>query len=166
MKIRSVMTLVGLAISFAVPALAFEGNLAGDLKALDEFTAFGRKYDQACNNSDAIALAALFTEDAVLVTPEGLFAGRQAIEKLYAEFFERWHPINYIGQADQLNAIDKGAWAVGKWWCTIQTQNGPVFVRGYWSSIYAREGDAWKIRMSTFNQTLAPAAPVPSAETK
>ena len=55
------------------------------------------------------------------------------------------------------------AWAVGKWWYTFQRQNGLVFAKGYWSTIYARDGDAWKIRMSTFNQTPAPAAP---AETK
>ena len=35
----------------------------------------------------AAALAALFTEDAVLVTPEGLFSGRQAIEKRYAGMY-------------------------------------------------------------------------------
>jgi len=44
------------------------------------------------------------------------------------------------------------AWAVGKWWYTFQRQNDLVFAKGYWSTIYARDGDAWKIRMSTFNQ--------------
>jgi uncharacterized protein (TIGR02246 family) len=158
MKIR-LLALVGLAMGFALPAIALEGDLAGDVRALDEFAAFGMKYDDAYKMSDAVALAALFTEDAVLVTPEGPFSGRQAIEKWYADLFERWHPTNNIGQADQLNAIDNGAWAVGKWWCTFQSQNGPVFARGYWSTIYVRDGDAWKIRMSTFNQTPSPVAP-------
>jgi ketosteroid isomerase-like protein len=163
MRMPLLPALAGLAIGFAVPALAFEGNLAGDVKALDEFAAFGMKYDEAYKESDAAALAVLFTEDGVLVTPEGLFSGRPAVEKWYADSFERWHPTNNIGQTDQLNGIDNGAWAVGKWWCTFQSQNGPVFARGYWSTIYARDGDGWKIRMSTFNQTPAPAAP---AETK
>jgi uncharacterized protein (TIGR02246 family) len=163
MKTRLLLALAGLAIGFALPAIALEGNLAGDVKALDEFGAFGKKYDEAYKQSDAAALAALFTEDAVLVTPEGLFSGRRAIEKRYADEFQRWHPTNNIGQADQLNAIDDGAWAVGKWWCTFQSPNGPVFARGYWSTIYVRDGDAWKIRMSTFNQTQLPVAP---AETK
>jgi Nicotinate phosphoribosyltransferase (NAPRTase) family len=34
------------------------------------------------------------------------------------------------------------------------SQNGPAQATGYWSTIYVRDGDAWKIRMSTFNQTL------------
>ena len=38
-----------------------------------------------------------------------------------------------------------------------------MFARGYWSTIYVRDGDVWKIRMSTFNQTPSPVAP---AETK
>ena len=163
MRLHVLLVFTALVIGFAVPALAFEGNLAGDVKALDEFDALGTRYDEAYKKSDAIALAALFTEDAVLVTPEGLFSGRQAVEKWYADLFERWHPTNNIGQADQLNAIDNGAWAVGKWWCTFQSQNGPVFARGYWSTIYVRDADGWKIRMSTFNQTSPPVAP---AETK
>jgi hypothetical protein len=43
------------------------------------------------------------------------------------------------------------------------SQNGPVQARGYWSTIYVRDGDAWKIRMSIFNQT-PPASP--PAQTK
>jgi hypothetical protein len=64
-----------------------------------------------------------------------------------------------LREGDQLNAIDNGAWAVGKWWCTFQSQNGPVFARGYWSMIYVGDADGWKIRMSTFNQTSPPVVP-------
>jgi uncharacterized protein (TIGR02246 family) len=165
MKIRLLLTLVGLAFGFAVPALAsfFQGDLAGDVKALDEFTALRMKEDEAFNKNDAAALAALFTEDAVYVVPEGLFSGRQAIEKRYADVFQRWHPTNFIGQADQLNAIGNEAWAVGEWWSTLQSQTGPKFARGYWSAIYVREGDGWKIRMLTVSEHPRPVSP---AETK
>jgi uncharacterized protein (TIGR02246 family) len=163
MKIPLLLTLAGLSIGCAMPALAFEGNLAGDVKALDAISALGMKYDEAYKRSDAAALAALFTEDAVLVTPEGLFSGRQTIEKWYADDFQRWHPTNNMSQIDQLNAIGDAAWAVGEWWSTFQSQNGPVQARGYWSAIYVREGDAWKIRMLTLTERPRPA---PSAEPK
>ena len=103
MKIRSLLTLVGLAFGFAVPALAsfFQGDLAGDVKALDEFTALRMKEDEAFNKNDAAALAALFTEDAVYVVPEGLFSGRQAIEKRYAGMFKRSHLSDFFGVRDQ-----------------------------------------------------------------
>ena len=69
-----------------------------------------------------------------------LINGRQAIEKALADLFQRWRPANFISEANKLNAIGNGACAVGQWWCTLESQNGPVPVRGYWSEIYFREG--------------------------
>jgi uncharacterized protein (TIGR02246 family) len=150
MKIRLLLTLVGLAIGSTVPVLAF--NFSGDVKALDEFNALGMKEDEAFNKNDAGALAALFTEDAVLVAPDGIFYGRKAIEKRYAEVFQKWHNINQFGQADQLNAIGNEPWSVGEWWNILQSQTGPRFVSGYWSAIYVREGDGWRMRMLTVSE--------------
>ena len=100
MKIRSVMTLVGLAISFALPTFAQQKDTAdprivqqrdllGVPKALDEFGELHQELDEAYNKNDAAAVAALFTEDALLVEPDGMFSGRQAIEKRYADTFQR-----------------------------------------------------------------------------
>ena len=141
MKTRLLLTFAGLTICFAMSALTFSGDLAGDVKALDQLSALSMKYDDAYRKKDAAALAALFTEDASCVTPEGLFSGRQAIEKAYADDFQRWPATSHIHQADQLNAIGDGAWSVGQWWRTLQGQNGPVFFRGYWSALIVREGD-------------------------
>ena len=116
---RLLLTLQGLAIGFAVSALAQWKDTA-DPRVAQQLVSFydsalRTKYDEAFNAKDAVALAALFTEDAVLVAPEGLFPGRQDIEKRYAGMFKRSH------------------------------------LTDFWSEIYVREGDAWKIRMSTFN---------------
>jgi hypothetical protein len=84
MKIRSLLTLVGLAIRFAVPVLAQQKDTAdprmvqqrdllGVAKALGEFGVLGIKVDEAFNKNDASAVAALFTEDGVLVAPDGMF---------------------------------------------------------------------------------------------
>jgi ketosteroid isomerase-like protein len=145
MKIRLLLALTGLAIGFAVPVLAF--NFSGDVKALGEFNTLGMKEDAAFNKSDAGALAALFTEDAVLVAPDGIFYGRQAIEKRYADTFHRWPITTFSSQRYQLNAIDNAVWTVGGWWSTLQSETVPKFEGGYWSAIYVREGDVWKIRM-------------------
>jgi hypothetical protein len=64
-----------------------------------------------------------------------------------------------LGQADRLNAIGNEPWSVGEWRCTLQGQNGPVLVSGYWSAIYVREGDDWKFQMLNYNvppHSLAP----------
>jgi len=75
-KMRLLLTLAGLTIGFTGSALALSGWLSGDLagnvKALGEFSALSMKYDEAYNKKDAGALAALFTEDAVYVAGEVL----------------------------------------------------------------------------------------------
>jgi uncharacterized protein (TIGR02246 family) len=154
MKMRLRFALAALAIGLALRAFALSGSLAGDAKALDEFMALGMKVSEAYNTNDAAALAALFTEDAIYVAPEGVFVGRQAIEKAFVDVFQRWHPTNFMSEGNKLNAIGNDAWAVGQWWCTLESQNGAVFARGYWSALYLREGDAWKILMLTlFTET-------------
>jgi ketosteroid isomerase-like protein len=160
MKTRSLLALAGFAFSFAVPTLAQQTNtpdpqtthqrdLRGNPNALGEFSALGAKLDEAFNTNDAVALAALFTEDAVLVAPDGMFFGRQAIQQRYADTFRRWPVATSSGQGSCLNAIDNAVWSTGKWWTTRQGQNGPKFENGFWSAIYVREGDAWKIRLFT-----------------
>jgi uncharacterized protein (TIGR02246 family) len=131
--------------------IARQRNLLGDPNALGKFGALSIKMDEALNNNDAGALAALFTDDAILVAWDGMFFGRQAIEKRYAEMFQRLPIATFAGQRSALNAIDNAVWAVGEWWSTVQSQTGPKFERGYWSAIYVREGDVWKIRQFTIS---------------
>jgi Domain of unknown function (DUF4440) len=100
MRIRSVVTLVGLAISFALitfaqqkdapdPRIVQQRDLLGVAEAVDESGELHRKLDEAYNKNDATAVAALFTEDALLVEPGGMFSGRQDIERRYADTFQR-----------------------------------------------------------------------------
>ena len=95
-KIRSVVTLVGLAISFALttfaqqkdtadPRIVQQRDLLVGSKGTDEFNVLHQALDEAYKKNDAAAVAELFTEDAVLVAPDGMFSGRQEIEKRYAE---------------------------------------------------------------------------------
>ena len=101
MRIRlSVLGVAGLAIGFVLPACAAQkdtagpeiisqSNLLGDVNVLAEFTALRTKYVEALNRLDAAAMAAFYTEDGVVVTPDGWFSGRENIEKWYAYMF---HP--------------------------------------------------------------------------
>jgi ketosteroid isomerase-like protein len=176
MKMRSVVTLVGLAISLALPTfgqqkdtgdprIVQQRDLLGLPKALDEFGELNRGLEEACNRNDAAAAAALFTEDALLVAPDGIFSGRLDIGKRYADTFQRSPIINFNCSWDRrhLNAIDNAVWSAGNWFGTFQSQTGPAFAFGHWSAIYVRDGDAWKIRMLTLNEQPPPA---PRAEMK
>ncbi len=54
------------------------------------------KFEEAWNNNDAAALAALFTEDAVLVNDSGPVYGREAIKKYYTDLFQKVHFSNNV----------------------------------------------------------------------
>jgi ketosteroid isomerase-like protein len=140
MKIRSLLALAGLAIGLALPVvgqqkdtadrrLVQQRDLLGSPSSLAEFGELSQKLDEAYNKNDAAAVAALFTQDALLVTPDGMFNGRQDIEKRYEDMFQRWHIIDFNGGRERrhLNAIDNAVWSAGQWASTSQSQTGPVF---------------------------------------
>ena len=58
MKIPLLLALAGLAISFAVPAIAQQKDTA-DPQLREALAAYNKKEDEAFNNGDAAALAAL-----------------------------------------------------------------------------------------------------------
>jgi ketosteroid isomerase-like protein len=134
-----------------------------DSQLREQLYATVNTFDKAFNNNDAAALAALFTDDAVLVTDTGLIYSLEAIEKYYADLPQKFHFSDHIGKVDQYSPHTIGtagneAWATGEWSCTVRGESGgPIEVKGYWSAIYASEGDTWKIRMDTYNVAPAPA---------
>jgi len=161
MKTSSVVTLVGLAISFALPTFAQQTNTP-DPQLRQRLLAVIEKHAGAMNKNDAAAAAALFTEDAIYLTDRGPINGREAIEKMYADLFQKVRFSDHVITVDQnsphiLGTDGKEMWATGGWSSTIQAQNSdPVQIKGYWSVI--RGGDDLKIRM-----TPADAKPSPTA---
>ena len=104
MKMRLLLALVGLAISFAFPTFAQQKDPV-DPRTAQEIRALAMKYDEAINKQDPAAVAALYTENAVYVAHHGTFHGRQAIEKTYADYFQHWHSINHVSTVDRLIAV-------------------------------------------------------------
>jgi uncharacterized protein (TIGR02246 family) len=72
-----------------------EETMKIDPQTIEQLNAINKKYIDAANNHDAVARAALYTEDAVFVTHSGPLYGRQAIEKFYADEFKAWHDKNF-----------------------------------------------------------------------
>jgi Domain of unknown function (DUF4440) len=94
MKTASLLAIAGSVVCFAVPAFAQQKNTAeskivqqrdllGVPDVIDNFGALSLKLEEAFKKNDASAIAALFTEDGILVASDGMFTGRQAIEKRY-----------------------------------------------------------------------------------
>jgi ketosteroid isomerase-like protein len=123
---------------------------------------------QALDKNDAAAVAAQFTEDAILVPETGPVKGRQAIQKYYEDVFKEVRFSNDLASVDEdsphiIGTAGNEMWATGAWAATFQGKGwGPMDLKGYWSVI--REGDDWNIRMLSFNTSPAPAAtPSPTA---
>jgi len=160
MKKRFVVPLVGLAISFALPTYAQQKDLA-DPQTIQKLLALAKADEEAENNHDAAAKAALFTRDAVFLTPAGPIIGRQAIQKWYTEAWQSSGMLftNYITKFDGngFHLIGTGGnelWATGEWSETGQGKTGePIPSKGRWLTIFVREGDDWKMRACAYNMT-------------
>jgi ketosteroid isomerase-like protein len=156
MKIRSVVTLVGLPISFALPTYAQQNDLADPQTTQKVFAAVYKGFVEARNNHDAAAIAAHYTRDAVFVTPDGPIIGQEAIQKWYTDLYQFWRPKLWPGKAE-LHVIGTAGnefWATGDWSETGQGKNGePIPIKGYWCMIFVRESDDWKIRVASGNTT-------------
>jgi uncharacterized protein (TIGR02246 family) len=170
MKNRFLLALVGLAISFALPALAQQKDTITDPQIIEQLHAIGKKTDEAMLKGDIAARVALFTEDAVFVTPGGPLYGRQAIEQYYKDLFQKVRFLStvttYPNPPHSIGTDGNAVWENGEWSSTlmIQGQSGPVQLKGYWASIKVRDGDTWKIRLTT-NTPAATAAATPSPTT-
>ena len=162
MKIRLLLTFVGLASGLALPTFAQQAN-APDPQLREQLAALVKKIDPAYNSNDASALAPFYTEDAVLVAPEGPVYGREAIEKFWVDLFQKVRFSNHLMTLDQYSPHIIGisgneVWAVGGF---SQTTEGLNLGNGYWSGIVVREGDALKFKLFA----ITPGPPYEHAQT-
>jgi ketosteroid isomerase-like protein len=170
MKIRFLPALVGLAIGFALPIVAQQTN-APDPQLREALATLLKKMDDGFVNSDAAALAALYTDDAVHVTfDRPPIYGREAIQKHFEGDFKglKLHFSRYVSKAEEYSPHVIGTagnefWSTGEFDQTFQFENAnPMRIKGHLLFILVRDGDALKIKVDTFNFS-GPAVP---AETK
>jgi ketosteroid isomerase-like protein len=169
MKFRLGVALVGLAISFALPTFAQQTKTPHP-QLREQLLALDKKFDDAFANGDAATIAALYTEDAVIVRDDGgPIYGREAIEKYWADVFKTVHYSKHMSKAEQYSPHIIGTWgnevwSTGEWSETLQAENGgPTQIKGRWLDIDVRESDALKFWVQTWNITPPRTAP---AETK
>ena len=162
MKKCLVVPLAGLAISFALPTYAQQKDLA-DPQTVQKIGAMGKSAQEAHKNHDPAPIVAQYTRDAVFLTPEGPIIGRQAIQKWFADFFQK----SPLRPKDSMSKIDGNAfhllgtdgntvWATGEYSETVQGENGeprPVHSYNFW--ILVREGEHWKILVDAWGLTPA-----------
>ena len=132
-------------------------STAADEEAIRELE---RYWEDATNSRDAVALAAYYTEDAVLMQPnEAVLEGWNAIR---ASVEEDWESGLYSDDARSVvNGVEVSgdlAVARGSWTGTTNPADGQPFQdRGYWMGIYRRQDDgSWAVAWAMWNSALPP----------
>jgi ketosteroid isomerase-like protein len=149
MKMYLLSAVAGLLIGFAMPTFGQEQNTV-DQEVRQDIEAAVLKYQEARNNYDAVATAALFTLDAVelvgseMADADTAASGREAIENRYAAYFAS------SPSKSSLKLVQ--AYAIGSEVCAIsERSHGFRIGKGYLVMIYVREADDWKIRVAYAN---------------
>ena len=165
MKARSVVTLVGLAISFALPTFAQEKEEATPFlyravlarrELAQQLDPINSQWDEAYNKHDAVAVAAFYTAKAILVSPLGTFSGRDAIEKYFTDVFQRFNPSDQLGKISYVYAFGDDLCAIGGSTVTVNQATRPIQGGSYLIRVYARVRDTWKIRVEVAKYMTGP----------
>jgi ketosteroid isomerase-like protein len=143
MKICFLLALVGLEISFAV---AQQPNTP-DPQLREAFATLLKRMDDAFVNSDAAALAALYTDDAVHVTfNQPPIYGREAIQKHFEGDFKglKLHFRQYVSKPEEysphvIGTGENELWSTGEFDQTFQFENAkPMRIKGHLLFILVR----------------------------
>jgi uncharacterized protein (TIGR02246 family) len=157
MKTRLLLPLVCSVITFASPVSAQQQNTS-DQELRQVADGLARKLDEAWNNNDAAAAAALYADDGVHASFYQTSHGRQAIEKSYAHDFQHWHPSNHVITVDRVAVAGNGVRATGRWSESHVSDIGNVrgSNAGYVTLVIIKEGNTWKIHKSAFTENHGP----------
>ena len=118
------------------------------------------QFTTAFNRQDAARLAALFSEDGIRVTPQGIIQGHDAIHKdLDKRFQSGFHDLSITSRI--IRSLGDSIWEAGEW--TMKMGDQPV--RGHFAMTLVRRGNSFKIRDDTFN-IAPPASPGPQPASK
>ena len=149
------LSLAAVGIVMGSPAIAQQSDKQA-IQAAEEIVA---KRTQAIEKKDSVALAATFTEDAMLLPGNGgpPVIGRTEIEKVYAGLFKAGfdHETVIISQGHLIGAA--AAWVQGDYAFAGRNQSGESIERkGHWMDVIVRDGSDWKVRVLSANTTLPP----------
>jgi uncharacterized protein (TIGR02246 family) len=143
MNRQTSLLIASLLTGLATSAAAQQNVSQTDQQAAREVHA---QFTTAFNRQDAAGLAALFSEDGIRITPQGIIQGRDAIHKDSDKRFQsRFHDLSITPLI--VRTSNDSIWEAGEW--TMKIGDQPV--RGYFAMTLVRNGNSFKIRDDTFN---------------
>lgn len=114
----------------------------------------------AVNRGDMAAVADLYTEDAMLMPPNGAaLRGRDAVRTFFVEALSSLSPRDVKLSSDEVEVCGDSAYEVGRYQMTVQPSGGAAMNdRGKYLVVWRRQSDgSWKIARDIFNSDLAAA---------
>ena len=130
--------------------LVLSGSAAAQQAALDPSAEMQKQFAEAYNKGDLDAMAGHFTEDAMRVTPSGIFKGRDAIRRGFQDALKLGLH-DYSVKRVSTRTDGKFIFNVGEW----QAKVGDHPLHGYYTAILV-QGDGLPRIME---ETVAVAAP-------
>ena len=120
------------------------------------------RFVEAYNRKDVAQLTGLFKQDAVLVPPGPILAGKRDIAQYYRTRLEHG-AMGLRVEVTKAQAEDGDhAWAVGRFTVMMPGEGGrPQEHRGNFSTLFRRQGDGLLIRVHAANSLPGPPPPHP-----
>jgi uncharacterized protein (TIGR02246 family) len=137
----------GLAVLVAMPAMASEENI---MSVLEEFEA-------AYNTGNAAGVAALYTEDAVVLPPGGGFVeGREAIADLWQGAMDSGFYMLDL-QPNEIVVVGDTAYETSTFVGKLRTDEGDVAAHGKYVVVWKKNGGGdWRLHRDIWNEMPAP----------
>ncbi len=125
--------------------------------------AIGKSYDETYNAKNPAGMAALYSEDGMLVGPGAPVKGRPALEKYYQSRFDAGAGEHVTSIVDVQTLGDSG-YGIGQFSVTVPGAGGArLQIHGNIVAIYRHESGGWKLRVLT--ASFAPPASPPAGKT-
>ena len=158
--LRSLTVIVMLLLAPALPTAAQTVDSGSEQAVRQSIEAICRHWEAGIAKQDPAAVAALFTEDGIFVTPGGVLRDRQQIKTYYEGAFKQgWN--NEVVTLDETHLAGNAAWAFGEYTLSGQGPTETLYRAGRWSMVFERDSDGWKIRLLIAN--VKPPSPAPAA---
>ena len=132
-------------------AMAQQSGGAGRQDPRQAVEAFITKYLDVYNKKDAAGVAALYTEDGLLVPPGPITTGRANIEKAWRAVFDGGRTgLRY--DIHEVHPEGDIVWSVGQFTVMVPDASGKLQERqGNFANIYQWDGDGLKFRVHAFS---------------
>ena len=161
MNLRSV-GMIMLVVACAAPAFAQQPvRPQQDLR--QQIEAAVDSYIQAFNKEEAQTVVGLYAPDGIAINSRwGMVTGKDSIEQQLRGDFKNRPNARATVTVDQVQALGRdAALAAGPFTVTVP---GNEF-HGSFALVFEREGEAWKLHLSTFTRQINPAGVAGSAAT-